>query len=151
MKGKVITLLLVVIVSFFYIVNIKSAEGIEKEKEVEIIFENYTELKDSVSEINVFGDNSDELYLDLISFLDSNNYSYSEHLISSPDFLKELDSYKKEFARSQGMSKNFRYYPIIFIKDVAFSGFNKEIGEKIKKIIEEDNIWEDTKKEEDLL
>jgi len=85
------------------------------------------------AEMIVFSTPSSVMHKDLISFLETSNHSYKEYLSSNESFLKELMILKKEIRKSEGMSKDFRYYPIIFINGKAFSGFNKEI----KKIIEE--------------
>lgn len=93
----------------------------------------FSAFNNAKAEMIIFTSPSNVLYQDLVSFLEANNYSYERRLTSDEDFLKDLTALKKETKRSEGMSKNFRYYPLIFINESAFSGFNKEV----KKLIEE--------------
>ncbi|MDD2909403.1 MAG: hypothetical protein PHU74_00575 [Candidatus Pacebacteria bacterium] len=96
--------------------------------------------------IVVFGNDHGELCSDLRTFLESNNYPYTNYSTSNPEFLSELEYYKKEYKVSEGMSKNFRYYPIVFVNEKAFSGFNNEIKENIIKAFKDKISWEDQKK-----
>jgi hypothetical protein len=48
-------------------------------------------------------------------------------LDSREDFYTILESYKAKFGKSEGVSENFGYYPLIFLGDRAYSGFNEEI------------------------
>jgi len=118
----------------------KDIKIIDERDEREVVPVENIDIENSVEEedqIVVFGNSRGELYLDLKSFLESQNYSFINYSTSSSDFSNKLNQYKKEYKKSEGMSASFRYYPIIFVKDRAFSGFNEKIKEEIKKILEE--------------
>ena len=54
------------------------------------------------------------------------------------DFAQKLEEKKQAVGnKSEGVSSSFGYYPIIFVGDKAFSGFNAPIGEQILAILEE--------------
>lgn len=137
-KGKTVLFLFLIILSvfLFLFVNQKSDASQSLNREVTIIDEREKIAETAFAEdeeIVVFGNEENELYQDLISFLEEGNYSYTKYLISDSSFLDKLSSYKKEYGSSEGMSKSFRYYPFIFLKEKAFSGFNSVIKEEIEK------------------
>jgi len=51
-------------------------------------------------------------------------------------FETQLNSYKGNVSKSEGVSDSYDYYSIIFVAGRAFSGFNEEIGEEILEILE---------------
>ncbi len=141
-KTVLILFLIILAVFLFFFSNQKSNASQDIVREIQIIDQREvapTEIEEIIQEesIVIFGDEKNELYKDLVSFLEKENYAYTKYLVSDSEFLNKLDSYKKEYGFSSGMSKNFRYYPIIFIKEKAFSGFNsiiqKQIEEELKQ------------------
>jgi len=56
-------------------------------------------------------------------------------LTSDPDFSQRLAAKEEKFTQSEGVSDSFGFYPIIFIKNRAFSGFNEQIKNEILKEI----------------
>jgi len=72
----------------------------------------------------------------MINFFKKNNIEYVEHLTTDTDFGTQLNAYKGNVSKSEGVSDSYDYYPIIFVGGRAFSGFNEEIGEEILKILE---------------
>jgi vacuolar-type H+-ATPase subunit F/Vma7 len=84
----------------------------------------------------IFHNNAGAMCLELLDFLKENNIEYEEHLTTDTDFGTQLNAYKGRIAVSKGVSDNYGYYPIIFVNGTAFSGFNKEIGEEILKLLE---------------
>jgi hypothetical protein len=85
----------------------------------------------------VFHNNKGEMCLEMIEYFKENNYEFTEHLTTDEDFSEKLNQYKNKFNQSEGVSDSFGYYPMIFINDQAFSGFNFEIADKLKQIIED--------------
>ena len=83
----------------------------------------------------IFHNNAGAMCLELLDFLKENNIEYEEHLTTDTDFGTQLNAYKGRIAVSKGVSDNYGYYPIIFVNGTAFSGFNKEIGEEILKLL----------------
>lgn len=90
--------------------------------------------KEKSNRVVVFHNGSGNMCLDLLAFFKEHNIEYEEHLTTDTDFISQLNSYKK--GKSEGVSDSYGYYPIIFINDRAFSGFNKDIEGEIKKILE---------------
>ena len=73
--------------------------------------------------------------LDFLDFLDTISYPLEEHLISDQGFWDDMAALKSLFGSSEGVSQSFEYFPIIFIRDKAYSGFNDIIKEAILNII----------------
>ncbi len=73
--------------------------------------------------------------LDAVNFTENLDYTVEEHLTTESDFYDNLNELKETYGTSEGVSRSFDYYPIIFIKDKAFSGFNDEVKEKIENEI----------------
>lgn len=90
--------------------------------------------KEKSNRVVVFHNGSGNMCLDLLAFFKEHKIQYEEHLTTDTDFISQLNSYKK--GESEGVSDSYGYYPIIFIGDRAFSGFNKEIEGEIKEILE---------------
>jgi glutaredoxin len=67
-----------------------------------------------------------------VDFFEENGIEYTEYLTSDEIFNEKLEEYKSEYGdESEGVSTSYRYYPMIFYKDKAFSGFNDSIKETI--------------------
>jgi hypothetical protein len=87
--------------------------------------------------IIVFHNGTGPMCLEFLNFIDTIDYPVEEHLTGEQDFQDALNALKDEFGSSEGVSENFGYFPIIFIKDKAYSGFNQEIEDAIIGIISE--------------
>lgn len=85
--------------------------------------------------IVVFENGYGQMCLDLKEYLEVKDYAYTDYLTSDVDFYNKLEEYKKNFKKSEGVSSRFEYYPIIFIGDKAFSGFNNEMKVKIEEVL----------------
>jgi hypothetical protein len=80
----------------------------------------------------VFHNNAGPMCKEAIEFFKENSIEYIEYLTTDEDFNEKLDSYMDKYGNvSEGVSTSYGYYPIIFYKDKAFSGFNEEIGNTI--------------------
>jgi hypothetical protein len=73
--------------------------------------------------------------LEAIDFFEENDMEYIEYLTTDEDFQDKLNLYMEEYDnQSEGISTSFGYYPMIFFKDKAFSGFNESIGMTLKNL-----------------
>lgn len=110
-------------------------ENVVNPCKVEDLNENSTYIpQDNSKRVVIFHNGKGSMCLELLDFLKANNIKYEGHLNTDTDFVSQLNSYKK--GSSEGVSDTYEYYPIIFIGERAFSGFNSEIGEMIKAILE---------------
>lgn len=75
--------------------------------------------------------------LDFLDFLATIEYPKEEHLVGEPGFWEAMDALTSEFGQSEGVSESFGYYPIIFVKHKAYSGFNAWVGDQILALIAE--------------
>ncbi len=87
------------------------------------------------SEPIVFHNNQGEMCKEMLDFFEENNYQFREYLTTDEGFSEKLNEYKSESSKSEGVSSSFGYYPIIFIENKAFSGFNPDIAAEIKDLI----------------
>jgi glutaredoxin len=94
-----------------------------------------TTKNSSAEKVVIFHNNAGPMCLEALDFFEANNIEYEEHLTNDSDFTSLLTDYKSDFEVSEGESAGFGYYPIIFIGDKAYSGFNEDIGEEIKSLI----------------
>ncbi len=86
----------------------------------------------------MFNNNSGPMCLEAKEFFKDQNIPFEEYLIEEADFTQKLEEKKQAVGnKSEGVSSSFGYYPIIFVGDKAFSGFNAAIGEQILAILEE--------------
>jgi hypothetical protein len=83
-------------------------------------------------ELVMFHNGTGPMCIDAIEFFEENDIDYTEYLTTEEDFGEKLEEYKGEYGySSEGVSTSFGYYPMIFYKGRAFSGFNDTIGEEI--------------------
>lgn len=69
---------------------------------------------------------------DAEAFLDGLDYPVEEHLLGERSFLELLERYRVQFEASEGVSAEFEFFPLIFVKDRAFSGFNPDVRAAIE-------------------
>jgi len=81
--------------------------------------------------IMVFHNGKGSMCLDFLSFIKTIDYPVQEFLDYEDSFIEELNEQMSEFSKSEGVSKDFSYFPIIFINDRAFSGFNEQIKQEL--------------------
>lgn len=95
------------------------------------------EVKET-EKILMFHNDTGPMCLEAKEFFKNQNLSFEEHLVGETDFIQRLKEKKQAVGnKSEGVSSSFGYYPIIFVGDKAFSGFNAAIGEQILAILEE--------------
>jgi len=85
----------------------------------------------------MFHNGSGPMCLDALDFIKTINYPVEQYLDYEHGFREKLDQLEAEFKSSEGIHPLFGYYPIIFIKDRVFSGFNETIKNEILKEIAE--------------
>ncbi|MGA1826042.1 MAG: protease inhibitor I42 family protein [bacterium] len=73
--------------------------------------------------------------LDFLDFINTIDYPIEEHIVNEENFKNHLKALITEFGSSNGVSESFDFYPIIFIKNKAFSGFNEVIKNEILTIM----------------
>lgn len=104
-----------------------------------IIFLGCTQQPSSASNdtLVVFHNNQGPMCLELLDWLDSNypNLVIKEYLTTKEANMQLLEERVAEFNESQGVSDEFRYLPIIFYKGKVFSGFNEEVKDELKSLI----------------
>jgi len=81
--------------------------------------------------IVVFHNGRGPMCLDFLDFIKTLNYPVEQHLVGEGNFNYSLSGYIDKYDKSEGVSNNFGYYPIIFIKEKAYSGFNEDIKNRI--------------------
>ena len=86
--------------------------------------------------IVVFHNGTGIMCLEALSFLRTQGYEFTEYLNTDEDYSVKINEYKADFEKSEGMSETFSYYPIIFIKGRAFSGFNQTVQKNIEDLME---------------
>ena len=102
--------------------------------------ENQQESENNGSETRVvmFHNGTGPMCIDAIDFFKKEGIEYEEHLTTDSDFSELLSTYESQFnGESEGVSTSFGYYPIIFVRDRAFSGFDEEIGAEIMSLLDE--------------
>jgi hypothetical protein len=93
--------------------------------------------REEVEGIIIFHNGVGTMCLEALDFFKENGYEYVEYKTEDEVFTEKFLEYRSNFTSSEGVSQNFGYYPIIFVKDRAFSGFNRDIGIEIDGIIAE--------------
>lgn len=88
------------------------------------------------NEIVIFHNGTGPMCIEALEYFDNMGYEYTEYLNSEEDFYTILDSYQSNFEESEGISQTFGFYPIIFVEDRAFSGFDDEVKDEIDKLME---------------
>jgi len=69
------------------------------------------------------------------AFLEALDYPIEEHLNDEKNFYSLLDGYRIQFPESEGVSDAYEYFPIIFLKGKAYSGFDDTVRRAIENEI----------------
>jgi len=110
----------------------------EKEEPTEPINEKNTEPSKKLIMIH---NGKGSMCVNQLKFLEDLKPNYpsliiEEHLTTEPGTTETLRQLKANYTESEGISKTFGYLPITFINNHAYSGFNREVKEKLQKDIE---------------
>lgn len=89
------------------------------------------------NKLMMFHNGTGPMCLEAIEFIKTIDYPIEQYLDTQEGFNKKLSSLQDEFSSSEGIHPLFGYYPIIFIKDRVFSGFNENIKNEILEEIAE--------------
>jgi len=137
----IIFIFIIIFLSVFLILRNKS-NALPNLNESKDNLNKYSEIKENESskikessdgKIRMFHNGKGPMCLEALEFFKTIDYPLEQHLNYEPDFRELLNEEKASFEKSEGVSESFGYYPIIFFKDKAYSGFNEEIGESIKR------------------
>lgn len=71
-----------------------------------------------------------------VEFVSALDFPVEEHLLGEPDFLEQLLQHMAGFPESEGISDDFGLFPVIFIGDRAFSGFDDSVAQVIQSEVE---------------
>lgn len=93
-------------------------------------------LESKSNEVVVFHNGTGPMCIEMEEFFQENNIEYEEHLTTDTDFGTQLNAYKGNISKSEGISDSYGYYPIIFVEGKAYSGFSEEIGDEILGTLE---------------
>jgi uncharacterized membrane protein len=103
--------------------NITENENYEPEEEMS--------EENNINKIMIFHNGNGPMCLEALDFLETIDYPNEQFINTQDNFSYELSSLIAQFGQSEGISNSFGYYPIIFINDRAFSGFNDSIKNAI--------------------
>ena len=97
--------------------------------------EQLANLPEVGSKIVMFHNGVGPMCKDAEAFLEGLDYPVEVHLNNERNFLTLLDRYRVQFPETEGVSDANEYFPIIFVKDRAFSGFDDEVRQAIEEEI----------------
>lgn len=89
----------------------------------------------TTDKVVIFHNNTGSMCLDALAFFKAENITYEQHLNTDSDYLSILQTYKTSYPSSEGVSTDYGYYPYIFVKGKAFSGFNNEIKQEVLNVL----------------
>jgi hypothetical protein len=90
------------------------------------------DLPDLGRKIVIFHNGVGPMCRDAEAFLDGLDYQFEEHLSTEKNFLTLLDRYRAQRPVTEGTSDSYEYFPIIFVGDRAFSGFDEQVRAAIE-------------------
>ncbi len=93
--------------------------------------------QENEEKIVMFHNNKGSMCVEALEFLDTIDWPAEQYLDYEQGFYEKLNAFRSKFDKSEGISESFGYYPIIFIKDKAYSGFNQEIKAQIQNDIQD--------------
>ena len=80
----------------------------------------------------VFHNGRGPMCKDAEAFIAGLDYPVEEHLSDEKNFYTLPDRYRIQFPQSEGVSGAYKFFPIIFLKDRAFSGFDETVRTAIE-------------------
>lgn len=88
-------------------------------------------------EVVMFHNGTGPMCIDALEFFEKIEQPVTEYLTDDEDFTVKFNEYSADFdGKSEGVSDRFGYYPMIFVGDRAFSGFDEEIEKEIREILD---------------
>lgn len=118
-------------------ISYEEEENVTNPCKVEDLHEGESGILESKSnEVVVFHNGTGSMCVEMKEFFREKNIEYEEHLTTDTDFGTQLNAYKGDISKSEGISESYGYYPIIFVGGRAYSGFSEEIGGEILGMLE---------------
>jgi hypothetical protein len=116
------------------VVDVRPYADIPENREVEYLeptpvvpLDQLQDLPDLGEKLVIFHNGKGPMCKEAQAFLADLDYPVEEHLTDEKSFYALLDRYRIQFPQSEGISDAYAYFPIIFLKDRAFSGFDKSV------------------------
>ncbi len=106
------------------------------EANLAIPLEQLEDLPNVGEKILMFHNGKGSMCIEAKKFFEKINYPLEEHLNTEKHFISLLNEYRTKYPKSQGVSTDYEYYPIIFFNNKAYSGFDDKVKEAILKQIE---------------
>jgi len=100
-------------------------------KEIDLVEKKLEKAVPVENKILMFHNGAGSMCLDALEFIKNIDYPVEQILNNEEDFRQKLSELEIKFGKSIGVSETFGYYPIIFINDKVFSGFNEQIKKQI--------------------
>lgn len=85
--------------------------------------------------IMMFHNGKGPMCLEAMEFIKTLDYPVEEYIEGQEAYNREFNRVREEFSSSEGIHPLFGYYPIIFVKDRAYSGFNESVERGILNAI----------------
>ncbi len=85
------------------------------------------------NELVIFHNGLGEMCLEALKFFKQHQIKFIEYLNTDKNFANLLANYQKVYPNSEGESDSYQYFPVIFYKGKAYSGFNEKIRNEILK------------------
>jgi hypothetical protein len=90
-----------------------------------------TSTQPEENKIIMFHNGTGPMCLEALDFIENLDYPVEQVLDDDENFRQRLNEMTDKYGKSEGLSDSFEYFPIIFVDDKAFSGFNDQVKEKI--------------------
>jgi len=97
--------------------------------------EDNDEISVNADTVVIFHNNSGSMCLEALAFFEENGIAYEEHINTESDYSDYYNAYKATNSESEGISENYGYYPFIFYKGRAFSGFDADIESSLSGLL----------------
>lgn len=85
--------------------------------------------------IMMFHNGQGPMCLEALDFMTTLDYPIEQYIEGQAGYNEAFSQVRAEFSSSEGIHPLFGYYPMIFVKDRAFSGFNESVERAITNII----------------
>ena len=115
-------------------VDVRPYADIPENREVEYLeptpvvpLDQLQDLPEVGEKLVIFHNGEGSMCKDAEAFLMGLDYPIEEHLTDEKSFYALLDRYRIQIPQSEGLSDAYEYFPIIFLKNRAFSGFNENV------------------------
>jgi hypothetical protein len=94
--------------------------------------EEIADLPETGDKLVMFHNGKGSMCQEAVAFVAGLDYAIEEHLVGERNFLPLMESFRAQFAASEGVSDRFDFFPLIFIEGRAFSGFDATVRAAIE-------------------